>query len=315
MGGLSPRAKYLLYRSLGEAMGRVPEPVARACAGVVGEVMSHQQGANKQMAIRHLRRVLGSASTLGPPDEAMVRRLARKSFRSYGRYWFEAARLPAMDPAEVRRRMRVDAGYQYLQAAMAAGNGVVLALPHVGSWEWGGAFLASDGFPMTSVAERIEPPELFDWFIAQREAMGLKIIPLDQASSAPVLRRLREGGLIGLLCDRDIAGNGIEVDFFGERTTLPAGPATLALRSGAALLSAVVYSGPGPFHTAQVSPPYDMTRSGSLRKDVARLTQELAHAFEGYIRQAPEQWHLFQPNWPSDDEFIAHARSARSARR
>jgi phosphatidylinositol dimannoside acyltransferase len=308
MGAVSPHTKYLLYRSLGETMGRVPEPVARACAAVVGEVMSHQRGPNKEMAIRHLRRVLGSDSTLGPPDEAMVRRLARKSFRSYGRYWFEAARLPAMAPSEVRRRMRVDAGYEHLRTAMAAGNGVVLALPHVGSWEWGGAFLASDNFPMTSVAERIEPPELFEWFIAQRESMGLTIVPLDQGSSAPVLRRLREGGLIGLLCDRDIAGNGIEVDFFGERTTLPAGPATLALRSGAALLSAVVYSGPGPFHTAQVSAPYDTTRSASLRKDVERLTQQLAHTFEGYIRQAPEQWHLFQPNWPSDDAFVARTR-------
>jgi phosphatidylinositol dimannoside acyltransferase len=183
---------------------------------------------------------------------------------------------------------------------MAAGNGVVLALPHVGSWEWGGAFLATDGYPMTSVAERIEPPELFDWFVEQRRAMGLTIVPLDNESSGVILRTLRAGGLVGLLCDRDLIGNGVEVEFFGERTTLPAGPATLALRAGAALLSAVVYSGPGLFHTAVVSPPYDTTRTGSLRADVQRLTQQIAHTFEGYIRRAPEQWHLFQPNWPSD---------------
>jgi KDO2-lipid IV(A) lauroyltransferase len=191
-------------------------------------------------------------------------------------------------------------GFDNLKQAMDKGSGAVMALPHVGSWEWGGAWLNAVGYPMISVAERLEPPELFEWFIEQRKAMGLEILPLDVASSAVVLKALRSGRLVGLLCDRDLVGNGVEVEFFGERTTMPAGPATLALRSGAALLPTVVYSGPGQYHTAVIGPPLDTTRQATLRKDVARLTQDIAVQFEVFIRRAPEQWHLFQPNWPSE---------------
>ena len=172
--------------------------------------------------------------------------------------------------------MFVERGYEHLQAGMAAGRGVVMVLPHVGSWEWGGAFLAAEGYPMTSVAERIEPPELFDWFVEQRQAMGLTIVPLGQESGGTVLRTLREGGLVGLLCDRDIVGNGIEVEFFGETTTFPAGPATLALRTGATLVAAAVYSGPGRYHTARHLRPVRHRPDRALRQDVARITQEIA---------------------------------------
>jgi KDO2-lipid IV(A) lauroyltransferase len=103
-----------------------------------------------------------------------------------------------------------------------------------------------------------------------------------------------------LLCDRDLGGDGIEVEFFGERTTLPAGPATLALRTEAPLLPAAVYFGPQGGHHAVVMPPVPSSREGRLRDDVERVTQELAHRFEELIRAAPEQWHLLQPNWPSD---------------
>ena len=153
---------------------------------------------------------------------------------------------------------------------------------------------------MTSVAERIEPPELFDYFVEQRGAMGLTIVPLDASSGSSIMATLRRGGLVGLRSDRDLAGTGVDVEFFGEKTTMPAGPAMLALRSGAPLMTGVVYSGPGADHRAVIEPPLDTTRHGSLRSDVARLTQEIATRFEGLIRRAPEQWHVFQPLWPVD---------------
>ena len=149
-------------------------------------------------------------------------------------------------------------------------------------------------------AEQLEPPELFDHFVAQREAMGLTIVPLGAESGASVLQTLRAGGLVGLLCDRDIVGNGIEVELFGEKTTMPAGPAVLAMRTGAVLLTAAVYSGPGRDHHAVVHGPIDTGRTGSFRADVRRITQEIADRFEGLIRRAPEQWHVFQPLWTAD---------------
>ena len=110
---------------------------------------------------------------------------------------------------------------------------------------------------MTSVAEPSKPPAMYDWFVSQREAMGLTIVPLGADASRVLLRTLRAGKLVGLLCDRDIVGNGIEVEFFGERTTMPAGPAMLALRTGAVLLPTAVYSGPGLDHTAVIMAPVD----------------------------------------------------------
>jgi phosphatidylinositol dimannoside acyltransferase len=250
---------------------------------------------------RHMRRVLASECAEGvEPDAALVRRWSRRTYGEYARYWVDGARLPFVDEAGVRGRFRFESGEEIIREAVAQGRGVVMALPHVGSWEWGGAWLALEDMPMTAVMERLEPPALFEWFVNQRAEMGLTAVPLGDGSSAAVLRALREGVVVGLVSDRDLVGNGVEVSFFGERTTLPGGAATLALRTGAVLLPVVVYSGPGNWHTGVVHPPLDTTRSGSLRADVARVTQELAVCFEEFIRRRPEQWHLYQPNWPSD---------------
>jgi KDO2-lipid IV(A) lauroyltransferase len=301
------RLTYLTYRTLGAAMQRVPEPIAAAVATLVGSVMAHGRGSTATMASRHIERVLADGSVV-EPDPQVVKRWARRSFRAYSTYWLDGARLPRVPHDQIYRRMDVERGWENLQRGMAAGKGVVMALPHVGSWEWGGTFLALEGYPMTSVAERVEPPELFEWFVEQRRQMELTIVPLGAESSGTVLQTLRSGGLVGLVCDRDIAGNGIEVDFFGERTTFPAGPATLALRTGCTLITGSVYIRPGGGHSAVLSPPLDTTRTGSLRHDVSRLTQEIARHFETYVRRAPEQWHLFQPNWPSDLEALGEGR-------
>ncbi len=218
----------------------------------------------------------------------------------YSRYWTEGARLGSLDPGVIEARMRVCTGWDEFRSAMDRGKGVVLALPHVGSWEWGGAWLTLKGYPMTAVAEPVEPPALYEWFVSQRRRLGLSIVPLGSGAGSALLHTLRQGGLVGLLCDRDVAGGGVEVEFFGEKTTLPGGPATLALRTGAALMAAAVYSGPGENHTGEILPAIDTARTGSLRADVTRLTQAVAHDLETLVRRAPDQWHLFQPNWPSD---------------
>lgn len=288
-------AVYLVYRSLGTAMQRLPEPVVTAAAAMVGVGLTAFRRQARAQYARHLHRVFGTDL-----PEAEVRSWTRRVFRNYARYWLEGARLPAVPPSVVCERMVVECGFEHVVEGMAAGKGVILALPHLGRWEWGGAWLALQGYPMTSVAETVEPPELYQWFTAQREAMGLTIVPLGPEASPVLLRTLRGGGLVGLLCDRDVGGNGVEVEFFGERTTLPAGPATLALRTGATLLPAAVYGGPGRDHTAVILPPLSMARTAGLRADVARLTQDLAHQLEALIRRAPDQWYLFQPNWPSD---------------
>jgi KDO2-lipid IV(A) lauroyltransferase len=298
MAGAKARATYLAYRWLGDAMQALPEPVAYAAAEMVGLGLTAGRAEAKAMYARHLRRVLGHDLT-----DAEVRIWTRRAFLAYARYWMEGARLPAVPARVVLGRMRWPDGMEHLERGMREGRGVIMALPHVGSWEWGGAWLALEGYPMTSVAEPLDPPELYDYFVDQREKMGLHIIKLGSGSGSALLKTLNSGGLVGLLCDRDIEGNGVEVEFFGEKTTFPPGPAALALRTGAMLLPTVVYSGPGRDHHAVIRPPLSTERTTTLRAEVARLTQQLAYELEGFIRQAPEQWHLFQPNWPSDEQI------------
>lgn len=296
------KVNYLTYTGLGAAMGHMPEPMAHGIARGVAGVMALRGGPALAMHERHMRRVL--ASECPPdvePDPALVRRLSKRSFDYYARYWADGARLPYETEAGVRLHWQLEEGREHLTKAMAEGKGIVMALPHVGSWEWGGYWLALEGMPMTAVVEVLEPEELFEWFLAKRAAMGLTGVPLGEGSSSALIRALKKNEIAGLVSDRDLIGNGVEVEFFGERSTLPGGAATLALRTGAPLIPVCVYSGPGRnWHTAVVHPPMDTTRRGTLRQDVARITQDLAHVFEYDIRRHPEQWHMYQPNWPSD---------------
>jgi KDO2-lipid IV(A) lauroyltransferase len=220
------------------------------------------------------------------------RRAVREAFASYARYWMESLRLPQMDPADVDAGFSID-GLEHIRAARDAGTGAILALPHVGGWEVGGSWFVRQGFPLAVVVEALEPPELFGWFADLRRSQGFTVIPLNRTAGLSVVRALRANQIVALVSDRDIAGGGVEVEFFGERTTLPAGPATLASRFGAPLLPTAVYFD-GAGHHAVVRPPV------ALDGDVAAITQTLAHELEVLIRAAPEQWHLFQPNWPSD---------------
>lgn len=292
------RLVFRTYTTLSAGLAALPEPAAHGVANVVGEVLFRIRHEQRRMVVENLRRVL-DAEADDDADDALLDRWARRSFRAYARYWVEGARLASTPPADVEQRTFVQ-GLEHLVDGIAGGKGVIMALPHVGSWEYGGAFLARRDLPMTSVAERIEPPELFEFFVRQRADMGLTVVPLDRSSGSAVVSTLRRGGLVGLLVDRDLSGSGVDVEFFGEKTTMPAGAATLALRTGATLVSGVVYSGPGGDHRGLVDPPIDTTRQGSLRSDVARITQEIAHRFERWIRRAPDQWHVFQPLWSAD---------------
>jgi KDO2-lipid IV(A) lauroyltransferase len=244
------------------------------------------------MAARHQRRVTGRG------DAHAVNAV----FESYGRYWLEIFRLPAdVRAGVIDKHFTVD-GYDHVTDALDAGKGAIFALPHLGGWEWAAAWMAARGHHMLAVVEALEPPQLLEWFARQREAMGLEVVPLGPEVSTRVLRALRDNRIVCLLCDRDLTGDGVAVEFFGEPTTLPAGPATLALRTGAALLPVAVYFEEGRDHRAVVRPPVSTERSGRLREDVARITQDLAREFEALIRVAPRQWHLLPPNWPSDRE-------------
>jgi lauroyl/myristoyl acyltransferase len=298
-GGAGTTLALPAYR-LGSSLVRaLPPRLTSAAEGPLGAGLTMALPTRRRLVERHLRRVLGPG--VGPDELAPH---VRGAFESYARYWIESFRLPALSRAEIRAGMWAE-GLEHLEAALAAGRGAILALPHLGGWDFGGAWLAIRGHPLTVVVEPVQPPELLEWFTALRSEVGLTVVPLGPDAGSTVLRALRANRAVALLSDRHVGGSGVEVEFFGERTTLPAGPVTLALRAGATLLPTAVYFDGRHGHMGLIRPPLALERSGSLRDDVARLTVDLAVELEALIRRAPSQWHLFQPNWPSDHEATA----------
>jgi len=275
----------------------MPGPLASVAATSLGFTASFASPARRSMIERHLRRV--DPTLRG----ASLQVAAQQAFDSYARYYMESFRLPSLSKRVVARSFSVD-GFDHIPAALEQGNGCIFALPHLGGWEWAGRWMTDKGYKLTVVVEALEPPELFEWFADLRKDLGMTVIPTGPNAGAAVMKALRANEIVCLLCDRDIDRNGVDVEFFGERTTLPAGPAMLGLRVGAPVLPVGVYFTPAyNGHHAVVRPPLSMEREGGLRDDVARITQSLAHELEFLIRRAPEQWHLFQPNWPSDPGY------------
>jgi KDO2-lipid IV(A) lauroyltransferase len=288
------RASYLAYRGAAALANALPESVALPLAEGIGRVAAPLLGGKRRLVARNLQRATG-----GELKGAALRHAVSDTFASYGRYWMELFRLPSEWQRAVEPRFAA-IGFEHIAAALDEGTGVVLALPHLGGFDTAAAWLAGRGLAPTVVVEPVEPPELFEWFAGVRAAIGMEVVPLGADAGKAVLRALKENRIVCLLCDRDLAGDGVEVEFFGERTTMPAGPATLALRTGAPLIPVGSYFRPGGRHFAIIGPPLPVQREGRLRDDVSRITQTLARRFEELISMAPEQWHLMQPNWPSD---------------
>jgi phosphatidylinositol dimannoside acyltransferase len=286
------------YRA-GAALARVlPEPVAAAAANGIGRAAARLSGDRRTVVERNLRRVVGPELR-----GRELRRMVDATFASYARYYVESFRLPGLAPAEVEAGLTVE-GYEHLEEALDTGLGPVIALPHLGGWEWAAFWLAVvPKLRVSAVAEALEPQELFAWFTDLRRSLGMNVIPLGPGAAPEVVKAINRGDVVCLVCDRFLAGSAVEVEFFGERTLLPAGPATLALRTGAPVLPVGVYFR-GRGHHAVVRPPVVAERQGRLRDDVARVTQAIATELEALIRVAPEQWHLMQPNWPSDYEAL-----------
>ena len=275
----------------------LPGPLASAVASMIGLTLATGMREKREMIELHLKRVNPSLNGLALWQSVQM------AFDSYAKYYVESFRLPTMSKRAVEAGFSIE-GMENVSNASAMGHGVILALPHLGGWEWAGRWLIDRGYKMTVVVEPIEPAELFEWFVDLRHKLGMTVVPLGPKVAGAVLKALRANEVVCLLCDRDIERTGIPVEFFGETTTLPAGPATLGLRTGAPVLPVGCYfTDRYNGHHAVVRPAVPANRSGRLRDDVANMTQLLAGELEFLIRRAPEQWHLFQPNWPSDPGY------------
>lgn len=273
----------------------LPAALADGAGRGMGVVYGRAARKKRRLVASHLRRV---GSALGRPELARSRAVDR-CFASYGRYWVESFRLPVTAPASLEGGMACE-GMEHLRGALEGGRGAILALPHLGGWDVGGAWLASVGVHPVVAVEALEPASLFRWFSAQREARGLTVVAAGPGAAATLAGALRRNQVVGLVSDRALAGRGSTVSIFGAQATLPEGPALLALRTGAPILPAAVYLAGRGRHRAVIRPPLPVPGVGTPRERVSALTRDLAGELEGLIAGAPEQWHLLQPYW--DDE-------------
>jgi KDO2-lipid IV(A) lauroyltransferase len=250
------------------------------------------RGGGPEQLRKNLARVVGVAPADVPED------LIRASLASYARYWREAFRLPSMDHRVLAHKLDEAAvGGEHVAAALDAGRGAILALPHSGNWDMAGVWLTNTYGRFATVAERLKPESLYKRFLDYRESLGFEVLPLTGGARPPfevLAERLRGNGLVCLMSDRDLTKSGVGVDLFGEPTRLPAGPAKLAMATGAALLPVHSYYEPDVTVTA-ISAPLD-TSSG----DVTAVTQTLADQFGANIAAHPADWHMLQPLWLAD---------------
>ena len=268
----------------------MPEPLARSIAGAGARYAA--RGGGPEQLRKNLARVIGTTPA-DVPDS-----LIRASLASYARYWKEAFRLPSMDlPALADRLDKVFIGAEHFAAAHAAGRGAVMALPHSGNWDMAGVWLAQNYGTFATVAERLKPESLYDRFIEYRESLGFEVLPLtggDRPPSEVLAERLRQNRFVCLMADRDLTRSGVPVQFFGEVTRMPAGPAKLAIETGAPLHPAHVYYD-GDDCVVQIDDAID-TSSG----DVGVIIQALADRFAINIAKHPQDWHMLQPLWLAD---------------
>ena len=284
---------YLVYRFGQLAASNLPEALLFEAARRIGELVARTNRRQREVVRRNMSRAV----------ESDVEAFVDEAFRTYARYWVETLRIPKPGIDEIARRTTAD-GLEGLAQLLDAGRGVLFVSPHSGSLDVAGAWLAGRGWRVITVAEELEPPELFDLFAKLRRSVGIEVHPAGTGASArALLTGLRNGAAVGLVADRDITGTGIEVEFLGEKTRLPVGPAVLALRTGVPVACGSLFQRPDRRYHAVVLDPIEVTPSRADPEVVRELTEKIARGMEELIKREPGQWHLFQPNWPSDPGY------------
>jgi len=271
----------------------LPSRVVYRLADLAGDTWRRMAPARRRLVAANLARVCGATGrpTRGRAFDALVAR----AFRHYARYYVELLRIPHYRLSAIDDLVRIEPWSEH-DAALRAGA-TILVSSHTGNFEPFGSFVAAHGYRATVPIEEIEPPELYEFLRSRRGGGSVTIVPLRQ-SRRPVVEALRRGEVVGIVGDRDITGQGIEVEMFGHVTTVPTGPASLALLTGAPIIAGrCLRIGPDRFAAGGVHIAWEP--SGDRRADIASLTRLLAARYEMDIGEAPEQWWgAFQQRWP-----------------
>ena len=272
----------------------LPEKTAYRIAYWVADYLTRRNGKNVSRLRSNLRRTKPDITSLD------LDLLVFSAMRSYMRYWCDTFRFPDWSAERVRETVTVT-NEHLLFDAIKAKTGVIVSLPHAGNWDHAGAYFCAQGVNLVTVAERLKPEKLFLKFLEFRQAMGMEVLPLDGRVLGTLAQRLRQGALVALVADRDLSRTGINVDFFGGPSRMPAGPALLALKTNAPLITAFVsYTDSGIHIDFKL---VILPSAGSDEEKVSEIVQMTAKHFEEGISEHPEDWHMLQRIW-TDGDFV-----------
>jgi KDO2-lipid IV(A) lauroyltransferase len=285
---------YLLYLSIWKIIGFLPEKLAYKIANLVSDFTYLRNGRKVQRLRGNYKRVLPDLS------KSELSKLTKAGMRSYLRYWFDTFRLNKWSTERIISTTEV-IRENLLRDPISTKQGCIIALPHAGNWDHAAAYFCSTGINLTAVVEKLKPEAIFRKFLDYRQSIGIEPISHKEKTIPLLTQRLNEGKLIALVADRDMSRNGIEVDFLGAVAKMPAGPAILAITTGAPLITAYIrYTDKGIkviFDKTVVVPD-----SGSEDEKVRVVTQSMADNFAKHIKESPVDWHMLQRIWIDEEK-------------
>lgn len=275
----------------------LPERFVYGLAHGIGAMWWRLARRKRALVGRNLSRITGQGA-----DSPDVERLTKDAFKSYARYWLETFRLVREGKEFFLERFRFPTAYN-IDNVLARGKGAIVVVGHLGNWDAAGAWVGARGNTLVSVAEALRPRRMFDFFVEHRAQLGMIIHAAEPGVTTKLVEHIERGHVVAILGDRDLKGNGIEVEFFGETATFPAGAASVALRAGVPLLVSGVYStiheDGGRGWIAEVNEPIELPEDRGPDA-VAELTKKAVRQLEQFVAKHPEEWHVFQPFWTVD---------------
>jgi lauroyl/myristoyl acyltransferase len=292
---------YWLARGGMELSGWTPRPVRYALGATISSASYLGWRDKRLVTQQNMAKVLGLSV-----HDVRVKRAAFSSWSNYGRYASDFMYFPHLDVARVDASLRdlsQGAGWlDYARQALVPGKGAIISTAHFGNWDLAGALVAHH-FPMSGVVETFKDPQLNELLQNQRREKKMTLIPME-SSARRILRALQANTFVAIVMDRPMTREtGVEITFFGHKTYVPAGPATLAVKSGAAILCGYVWYGHHQEYYLQVFPPiFPRACQGNVERDreITRLTQCMYDVLEGMIRDWPTQWYMFRSFWPTE---------------
>ena len=284
--------KYVALLVVYKTLAWLPTRAAYAIARAAGDLSYLFQGRSRRHVKNNMRHVLGPDA-----DEKEVSRAAREVFRNVIRYYADLIRLPRIDPDRLLKEDLNVHGLENLQNALAQGRGVVLVSAHYGSPELTVQALAAADIYVYVLTEPLQPRQLSDLTHRLRSTHGHVYRPVSTSSVKGALRYLRQGGVVTILCDRDIQKTGQLLPLCGQPARFPLGAALLAARTGAQVVPAFNQRRGAGRAEVWIEPPLPLERTGDEEHDVRALSEKILARFEVYLRRDPGQWIVLEPIW------------------